>query len=92
VADRRQPLRPPADPFPRHHGGAQIQYKDYTKFVQWTPRKIALFSLCLVIPYIAAAIAVGIATSPFVGILMLAIPGILIAIGGFLYWVARSAF
>lgn len=91
MTNRRQPYKQPRDPLSAPHGRGRVEYKDYTKFIQWTPSRIAIFTLCLVLPYVAAAIAVGLATSPSVAVLMLAIPVILGGLGAAFYWVVRKA-
>lgn len=91
MTHRRPPAQPPRDPLNTAGRGGQIGYKDYTKYVQWTPRKIAMFTIALALPYLGAAIAVGWATAPYIGILMLAIPGILALLGAGFYWLLRNA-
>lgn len=79
------------EPFNSSKQGGQVEYKDYTKFIRWTPRKIILLTLCLILPYIGAAIAVGIATAPYIGILMLAVPAILALLCAGFYWILQKA-
>jgi hypothetical protein len=50
-----------------------------------------MFTIALALPYLGAAIAVGWATAPYIGILMLAIPGILALLGAGFYWLLRNA-
>lgn len=90
MANRRQPYRQPKDPFVKHRKGGRLQYKDYTKYIQWTPIKVVVFILCIGIPYLSVAIAVGLVTAPFVGVLMLAIPGIVAILGAAFYWLLKQ--
>lgn len=91
MTHRKPPNSQPRDPLPGSGGRGHLEYKDYTKFIQWTPAKIAIFTICMVLPYVVVAIAVGMVTAPYIGVLMLALPGIVVGLGAAFYWVLRKA-
>lgn len=85
------PSKIPNDPFHKPTQNAQLGYKDYAKFVQWTSLRVFIVTFCILLPYFGAAIAVGIATAPYIGILMLAVPAILALLCAGFYWILQNA-
>lgn len=86
-------LYPVNDPTPRAvAGGGRVDGQDYTKYIKWTPIKIAVFSICVVTPYL---VAVGIlwfryGLGPAAGLLALGI--CLAGFIGIMYWLAKFSF
>lgn len=85
-------LPPIKDPTPKAVAGrGQVGGHDYTKYIRWTPARIAVFSIFVVTPYL---IAVGALWFKFgfgaaLGLLVLGIGlGAFIAL---MYWFANSS-
>jgi|GEM_PF-5893470 hypothetical protein len=69
-------------PFVHHHGRGHVDAKDYTKFIRWTPRNVAIAVLLLGVPYVAVVTAVAktlswMAALPF--LVLLVVLGVFIA-------------
>ncbi len=79
------------DPSPKHQpGGGNIQYKDYTKDVTWTPIKISLLILFTVIPYLGLITAIYLLGTKFLAYILIGITFLLAFVVGLLYWVAKA--
>ncbi|NJL20893.1 MAG: hypothetical protein HC895_08860 [Leptolyngbyaceae cyanobacterium SM1_3_5] len=76
--------------FPRHHGRSQLQNKDYTKFIKWTPLKVAIASLLLFTPYAALVYAIASATSIMAVVPMLVAPALIAVFAGLIYWLSKA--
>lgn len=76
--------------FPRNHGGGDLENKDYTKFIKWTPLKVAIASLLLFTPYAALVYAVASATSIMAVVPMLIAPTLIAVFAGMIYWLSKA--
>jgi hypothetical protein len=54
---------PGGDPFHKPGRGGHLHNKDYAKFVQWTPLKMAIAIIFIALPYIGIVIAIASALS-----------------------------
>lgn len=79
-----------SNPFLRPSSGGRLENKDYTRHIRWTPLKIAIFAICIGLPYLAIVIAIFLklgvgAAIPLV--VLAALTGIIVAI---LYRLSRA--
>jgi hypothetical protein len=75
------------DPFRKPGGRANLQNKDYTKFIKWTPLKITIAALCIALPYLGIVIAIASAISIGAAMPLIVIPFILVLFVGLVYGV-----
>lgn len=78
---------PGGDPFSKCKpgGGSKIENKDYTKFVQWTPLKIAIAIICIALPYIGMVVAIASAVSIGAAMPLIVIPFFLMIVVALIY-------
>ncbi|MBD2088987.1 hypothetical protein H6F67_03855 [Microcoleus sp. FACHB-1515] len=76
--------------FPRHDGPGRIENKDYTKFIKWTPLRVAIATLILFTPYAALVYAVASATSIMAVVPMLIAPALIAIFAGIIYWLSKA--
>lgn len=76
---------PNGDPFHKPSKGGQLYNKDYTKFIRWTPLKIAIATLCFAIPYFGIVAVIASVVSIGAVIPLLVLPLALTVIVGLVY-------
>jgi hypothetical protein len=76
---------PSGDPFHKPSAGGKLYNKDYTKFVKWTPLKIAVASLCIMTPYIAIVVVLASVISVGAVIPLIVLPLALMVMVGLVY-------
>lgn len=79
------------DPTPKGvAGGGGVGGQDYTKYIKWTSTRIAIFSVCVVTPYLIAVAALWLKFGFGAALGLLAVGvclGLFIAL---MYWFARA--
>ena len=80
----------PQDPFHKPAQGGRIQNQDYTKFIKWTPIRVAIAAFVIFIPYTALVYAVASATSIMAVIPMLIAPALIAVFTGIIYWLSKA--
>lgn len=79
----------PQGPFTRPSSGGRLTGKDYTKFVRWTPKRIAIAALCLTVPYLAIVVVLALYVNKTAALLLLLVLGFVGAIIGIFQWLSR---
>jgi len=79
----QEPLYKPAQ-------GGQLENRDYTKFIKWTPLRVAIAAFVIFIPYTALVYAVASATSIMAVIPMLVAPTLIAVFTGIIYWLSKA--
>jgi hypothetical protein len=89
--DRLTAIEHVHDPTPQAIAGSgKIENKDYTKYIQWTPRKIAIVICLFTIPYTAFIVILAHKFSFMAALPFIIIPLILGSFVGLMYWLARA--
>lgn len=79
------------DPFKRPFSGARLDNKDYTRFVRWTPAKIAAMAMLIGLPYLVVVLVVAWKLSIGAAVLLVILPLFIGLILGAMYWLAKSS-
>lgn len=80
----QKPLYKPAQ-------GGQLENRDYTKFIKWTPLRVAIAALVIFTPYAAIVYKVASITSIMVVVPMLIAPSLITIFAGVIYWLSEAA-
>lgn len=87
------PLPAVKDPTPRAiKGRGGIQAKDYTKFIQWTPKAIAIAAVIIGGPYFGAIALLWIRFGFGAALGLIVLGTMLLGFIGLMYWFASSSF
>ena len=78
------------NPFQKHSDRAQLENKDYTKFIKWTPIRVAIAAFVIFIPYAVLVYAVASSTSIMAVIPMLVAPALIAVFTGIIYWLSKA--
>jgi hypothetical protein len=86
------PLPAVKDPTPKAvRGRGGISAQDYTKHIKWTPAKIAVFAVCVSVPYLAAVAVLWVKFGPGAAVGLLALGLGVAAFIGIMYGLARAS-
>lgn len=76
--------------FPRNGGPGHIEPKDYTKFIKWTPRKVAIAAFILFFPYTTVLYIIASKTSIVTILPLIILPLMIGLVAGVLYWISKA--
>ena len=92
---RRAKLPVPSvkNPLPKPSGKGRINHENiYTKYIEWTPLKVIIFTICIGAPYLVAVIATVLAGMKVVAAILIGLAVFSGLIAVLVRWLEKASF